>query len=567
MTKRQVVLVLGVAILAASAFLIYLGRGLTPVVDEWAYISAYPNWQLETLFTPHNGHLVVFPLVIEKGITEIFGLESQLPFQLLNVSLSATVAVLLFCLIRKAVGDLLALGAAILILFFGAGADVLIPTFQISNLTGLCSGLAMLLVLRREDLRGDVAATVFLCLSLASFSIGIAFGIGAAVAIALRPPALRLSRVWVVLVPAALYGIWLLWAHKFHQQHFYLHNVKILGSALVDQASAELSALTGLFTTPNGPPPESNPIPIRTTWGPVLLAGVAVLVYVRMRRSPKPGPNALVAASVLVAYYLLVAIALNQFRNTFDTRLVYLGSVLLLVALAELCAPYRPSRTVLACVGVALAFSLAANMAELGDSAQFWRAQSSALSAKMAAIEIAGPAADESLPVEIPPGAANLSIKEFYEVDEKYGLPAYSIEELEAAAPGAREIADEELVRVTNIAPEPAPSVAPTPGLPAPSVFTKASDPPPKWHGSCASLVPRGGVKMAVLIQFKRGGIAYRSAAPVEISLGRYGDKPAASLPARAGASQILVPDTASRVPWSVGMWITAPTLVCPAAA
>jgi hypothetical protein len=567
LSKRQVVLILGAAILVASGLLIYLGRGLTPVVDEWAYISVYSDWKLETLLTPHNGHLVVFPVVIEKVITEIFGLESQLPFQLLNVSLCAAVAVLLFALIRDAVGDLLAIAAAVLILFFGAGADVLIPTFQISNLTGLCAGLAMLLLLRREDLRGDLAACAFLCISLASFSIGIAFAVGAALAIALRPPRLRLSRCWVVLVPAVLYGAWMLWAHKFHQQSFYVHNVKILGSAMVDQASAELSALTGLFTTPNGPPPESNPVPIRTTWGPVLLAGLAVLVYLRMRRTPKPGPNAWVAASVLVVYYLLVGIALNQFRNTFDTRLVYLGSVLMLVAVAELCGPYRPSRGVLACVGVVLVFSLGANIVELGDSAQFWRATSAAIKAKMAALEIAGPAADGSLPVEDPPGAANFSIEQFHEIDAEFGLPAYSQEELEASAADARQDADEELVRVMGVAPEAVQGIVPPRGTPSPEVFTKPSDPAPRWHGSCASLLPRDGAKTAVLVKFKRGGIAYRSTAPVEISIGRFADQPAVALPARAGASRIVVPATASRLPWEVGIWITAPTLLCPAAA
>jgi hypothetical protein len=299
----------------------------------------------------------------------------------------------------------------------------------------------------------------------------------------------------------------------------------------------------------------------------VLLAGVAVLIYMRMRRTPKPGPNAWVAASVLITYYLLVGIALNQFRNTFDTRLVYLGSVLMLVAVAELCGPYRPSRGVLACVGVVLVFSLGANIVELGDSAQFWRATSSAIKAKMAALKIAGPAADDSLPVEDPPGAANFSIKQFHEIDAEFGLPIYSQEELEASAPGARQDVYEELVRVMGIAPESTPSIVPPPGTPAPEVFTKAGDPPPRWRGSCASLVPRSGKKMAVLVKFKRGGIAYRSPAPVEISIGRFADQPAVGLPAGTGPSQILVPATASRVPWSAGIWITAPTLLCPAAA
>lgn len=567
MTRRQTVLALGLAILAASALLIYLGRGLTPVVDQWAYISVYEGWDPSTLLTPHNGHLVVFPVLIEKVITEAFGLESQLPFQLLNVALSATVAALLFALIKDAVGELLALAAAVLILFYGAGADVLVPTFQISNLTGLCGGLAALLALRREDLRGDIAACVFLVISLASFSIGIAFVVGSVVAMALRPPGKRLSRCWAVLVPIALYGAWMLWARKFDQQHLYPHNLKILGSALMDQASAALSGLTGLFTTPNGPPPDANPVPIRTTWGPVLVAGVAALAFVRMRRTPKPGPNALIALSVLVVYYLLVAVALNQFRNTFDTRLVYLGSVLMLLAVAQLLAPYRPTRGALAVIGVVFAFSMCANVVELGDVAQNFRAQSSMSRAKLAAVEIAGPAAERSVLVEDAPGAMNFSVERFHQLDADFGLPAYSEEELEGSSLDAREGADEELVRVLGIAPEPVSSIVPPPGTPPLSVTVNAGDPPPRQRGSCTALVPRDGAKLPVLINFESGGIAHSSAAPVEVAIGRFADQPATMLPARTGPSRIPIPATRSRAPWAAGMWITAPTLVCPVAA
>jgi len=217
-------------------------------------------------------------------------------------------------------------------------------------------------------------------------------------------------------------------------------------------------------------------------------------------------------------------------------------------------------------VGVVLVFSLGANIAELSDSGQFWRATSSAIKAKMAALHIAGPAADDSLPVEDPPGAANFSIQQFHEIDAKFGLPAYSEAELKSSAPGARQDADEELVRVMAIGPEPAQSIVPPPGATPPEVFTKSSDPAPRWRGSCASLVPRDGAKTAILVKFESGGIAYSSTAPVEISIGRFAGKPAVSLPARSGPSRVLVPATASRVPWEVGMWITAPTLLCPAA-
>jgi hypothetical protein len=559
------IVVLGCAILASTLLLLYLARGLTPLVDQWGYLYAYRSWSLETLLTPHNGHLMALSILLYKAMFSIFGVESQVPYQLVNYALSAMVATLLFVLMRTRIGDLLALAAAILMLFYGAGADVILPTFAFPNLIGLALGLAALLALRRGDLKGDLATCALLTVSVASYSIGIVFVAGAIAAIALRPPGQRLHRFWVVLVPLAIYVAWALWARKFGQTHIYVHNLKIIGSAVVDQASAVMAGLSGLFTTPNGPLPTANPVPIRTTWGPVLVAGLAALAYVRMRRAPKPGPGAVVAIVVLLVYFLLVGIALNQFRNTFDTRFAYVGSVLVLLAVAELLAPYRPSRAVLAGVGVAFVFSMCANIAELGDVAQSVRAQSSLARAKLAAVELAGPAAGESVMVEEPPGAMSFSVGQFRELDADFGLPAYSEAELEASAPGARQAADEELVRVMGIAPEPVRSVVPPPGTPPLAVAVRVGDPAPRQRGSCFSLVPRGS-KATALVHFGRGGVAYRSAAPVEASIGRFADLPAVSLPARSGPSRIVVPASIARGPWAVGMSASAPTLVCPLA-
>lgn len=565
MKQRWPILILGVAILVSSLLLLYLGRGQTPVVDQWGYLYAYQGWKPGTLFAPHNGHLVVFPLIVEKLVSAGFGLESQLPFQLLTVALSATVASLLFALIRDAVGDLLALAAAILILFYGAGADVLVPTFQISNLIGLASGLATLLALRRESLVGDIAACALLAISMTSFSIGLAFAVGAVAALALRPSGSRLHRFWVVLLPVLLYAAWDLWARKFGEQHIYVHNLKIIGSALADQTGAVLSGLTGLFTTPNGPRPDANPVPIRATWGPVLVAGLAVLVAFRMRRRPMPGPNAIVAIVVLASYFLLVGIALNQYRNTFDTRLVYLGSVLMLLAVAELVAPYRPSRTVLGVAAVAFFFSICANVAELGDSAQFWRAKSSANRAKLAAVEIAGPAAAGSVRVEAVPEPMAFTVDQFHELDADFGLPAYTEAELSGALPGARRIADEELVRVLRIGPRPALRPKPFSAL-SRVVVTSFSNGGVAQRRACVVLTPRSAGKMTALLELPPGGLAYSSAqAPAALRIGRFGDEPEVELPPRGGSIAVPIPVDRSAVPWQASLEVIGRTLVCPA--
>jgi hypothetical protein len=562
---RRPILLLVAAIVASTALLLDLGRGQTPVVDQWGYIYAYQPWSLESLLTPHSGHLIVLPLIVQKAMFEAFGLESQLPYQLLNLALSAAVASMLFALIRNAVGDLLALAAATLILFYGAGADVLIPTFQITNLIGIAAGLAMLLALRRESLWGDVAACLFLAMSLASFSIGVAFAAGAALALVLRPPGLRLSRCWVVLAPLVLYGAWVLWARKFDEQTIYVHNLKVLGSAFFDQLGAALSGITGLFTTPNGPKPDANPVPIRTTWGPALVVGLAALLIVRLRRPPKPSRDALIAVAVLVVYFLLVGIALNQFRNTFDTRLVYLGSILTLLAVAELCGPYRPSRTVLSVVAVVFVFSICANIAELSDSAQFWRSQAAMIKTKLGAVEIAGDAAAPPVLVEDPPGAMTFNIETAQQLQADFGLPAYSEAELKSASPGDRQIADEELARILEIEAAPGGGLKRSAGA-GKVTLREASAGAAKQQGACVVLTPSTAAKAKAVLLLPPGGMAYSSAAPVNVLLGRFADTLSISPAPRSGLTTVSIPADTSPAPWIAAITAGARTVVCPAA-
>jgi hypothetical protein len=564
--KRWPIAVLGTAILVSTLLILYLGRGQTLVVDQWGYLYGFHSWSPQTLLTPHNGHLIVLPLLVYKTLFAVFGIESHLPFQLVTLALSATVASLLFVLIRDRVGDLLALGAATLVLFYGAGAEVILPTFMIPNLLGLSSGLGMLLVLRREDLRGDLAACLLLAMSLASFSIGVAFAAGAIVMLALRPPGQRLSRAWVVALPLLAYVAWALWARKFDQQSIYVHNLKILGSAVFDQLGAALAGLTGLFTTPNGPPADANPVPIRTEWAPALIVGLAVIVIVRLRRLPPPTASALAAVTVLLGYFLLVGIALNMFRNTFDPRLVYLGSVLTLLALAELVAPYRPGRAALAVAGVVLVFSLCANIAELGDSAKMLRAESAANRAKLAAIEIAGGSVPAGFLVEEPPEDMTFNVAAWRELEADYGSPAYSPADLVEASPAAREAADEELFDALGIRAKPLSVLRPfSTGEGVRLAIISSGE--VRRRRACAAIDPLPGAEMVAVFEALPGGFSYVSgAAPLEVTLGRFADATHAALNLPSGASQVRIPEDGSARPWVVSVTTGTPALICPVA-
>jgi hypothetical protein len=560
--SRWPTLVIGGAILASAVLILHLGRNQTLVVDQWGYLFAYRSWAPNSLLFPHNGHLIVLPLLVYKAMYGTFGIESQLPYQLVNIALSSTIAVLLFVLIRDRVGDLVALASAILMLFYGAGADVIVPTYQYPNLIGMASGLGMMLALRRPDRRADLTACLLLAMSLASFTIGIAFAAGATTMLAFRPAGRRLRSAWVVLAPLVAYGAWVLWARKFGQETLYVHNLKVLGSATADQLSAVLSGLTGLFATPNavsGP----DTVPIRTDWGPALVVGLAALLIVRLPRSPRPTPEAIAAVVVLLSYFLLVGIALNMFRNTFDTRLVYLGSVLTLLAVAELCAPYRPGPIALATLGIAFVFAMCANVAELGDSAKFLREESASNRAKLAAVEIADGMADD-VPIEEPPGDMAFYISSWNDLKEEVGSPGYTESELKAAPPAAREDADAELVRILGIAPRSIEALSSMSSRASVEV-SSVSQGIVRQRRSCASLLPVHGRTMIAVLRTPPGGIVYSSrGGNAAVTVGRFADATNVELPTPSGAIELRIPPDRSPVPWVASMRTDRPTLLCP---
>ena len=112
-------------------------------------------------------------------------------------------AALLYTYAKRRIGPILALSPMIMLLFAGTGWSPLMqPMIGMQFLFALVPGLAAMLALEREDLRGDIGACVLLRVAMASFSEAAAFLAGAAVAAALAPNWRR--RAWVVVIPGVL---------------------------------------------------------------------------------------------------------------------------------------------------------------------------------------------------------------------------------------------------------------------------------------------------------------------------------------------------------------------------
>lgn len=555
------------AALASIAYVLWLGRGETFIVDEWSYLLQGRQSSLCALLEPHNGHFIFFPLLVLKLMYGVFGISSHLPYQLLAVLLNVLIAALLYVFARRSVGPLAALFPAVLMLFYGAGWDAFATGYQIPNLISIALGLMALLCIRREDLRGDVLACLALLLSLASFSIGIAFAAGILVALLLGGRDAALRRAWVFLVPAVLYAAWFVWARHFHETQVTTYDIGALGSGVFDQLAAIFTGIAGLMVAP-GSSNLAAPVGSQPSWGPVLvaLAMVGIVLAFRQRR---PSRSFLVALATLGVYLITIALALEvaQSRVPDASRYIYMGTVLTLLVLIEAVNGMRLTRAWAIGLTVALFFSLLANGALMGVGGKVVRLESATNRAQLAALEVARNDVPNDFTVE-GAGLTTLSNPDmlfdagtFFEVTKSYGSPAYSEGALEGAPEQAREAADQLLARALPITVKR--GFQPLRGVPL--TVVEGND-YRRLPGGCARIVPSTASPARVVVEVPSGGFTY-AVAPAqrpELKLRRFAEGFAVVPELPQGSGRVRIPTDRSERPWQAELITTSRLELCP---
>jgi hypothetical protein len=559
------VLALGFAL--ATVLILIWGPQQTFINDEWNYLVVYRGFALETLLAPQNGHLVVLPRLIYKAMYATVGAESHLPYQALTAVVHVIVATLFFLLVRRRTRLVPAVALTLLVAFFGATWDTLMGGYELPNVIGMAAGLGMLLALERRTFAADVAASVLLAASLASFSVGIAFGFAALIAIWLGGRS-EWRRAWLVIVPAVVYGAWFVWARKFGQAEVSAESVSALFSGVADQMAAVCASITGLFRVPGsvGIPPVLD---IRPDWGYPLTLILAALLVLHVARAPRSIYFwTLVVA--LLSYLALVAVGLSPARTPNSGRYVYLGGILTLLLVAELSREIRWSTALGTVAFIVFGLALMANVAELRAGGHVFSAEGETNRATLAALELSREHVESEFRVEDETTLHSHADMLFpawayFEAAEKFGSPAYSLPELEATGEQAREAADEELVRAYEIAPKP---------TRVPRLARHSSSEPKPLNaahgiasplGSCLQLAPELGRKGSFEVELPPGGFAYRTSPGVEVSLkvARFGETFATALASTIGSAEVAIPIDASHVPWRAELDTSAKTIVC----
>lgn len=350
-------IVVGVAAVGTIVLLVRLGLGLTFFADEWSVIADRAV-TIQDLLRPFNEHWLAVTIVVYRALLGLVGMDSYMPYLALLAVLHATVAILVYGLVRRRTAPALAVGIALIVLVFGSGFENLFWGIQIDFVGTTALGLgAMLLLDDLPTLPGAgraAAATGLLIVAVMTSGYGL-FMLGL-VGLDVLLDARRRRWIAPLLVPVALYGLWYVTFGRSgiatYGNPFTPETLAALPLFIVDGLATALGAAAG-----GG-----------ALMGRILtVALVAWIGYLAARRRRVPGRAVACLVAIAVEYAIVgVVRAPLDAGAALYTRYAYLSGILALIGAASLIGrPAIPAarHPVAVAVGVSvLTFSLIWNV-------------------------------------------------------------------------------------------------------------------------------------------------------------------------------------------------------------
>lgn len=461
---------LGFSWLAVAALYFVAQSKTTYGVDEFDWIARAGSIPLKEFLDPINGHLLVVPMLIFRAGLELFD-NSQIGFTVFELLVLYSLSLGIFVYSKPRIGPVLAIAPAVIPLTLGA-AWPLLSLSLIGIEWGIAASFgvwAIILVEKGGTGEGstslDILACVLLCLSIASFSIGLPFIVACGAMILLRPN--RFRSLWIVAVPIILYSVWRLWAaSKVGSAGAEAANVPWIPGYIIDSFLGGASAIAG-FDIPYGP---WTSLKLQGFDLGRLLQGIAftivlgVAVVAAFRYKAGKGTRWLPILAILLLPLTLWAsqgLLLDEFRRPIESRYLFGSVIVILLVVVELFRGVKVTKAL--AIGV-LALTLAsatAGAAKFRDGRASLMPVAQESNAIMAAFDIAGDNADptfvpSSEPVSPQSQFIFLQAGPYLEMAQKFDTPAYSEQEVEAAPDLIREIVDRTLVTVSRIDIQPA---------------------------------------------------------------------------------------------------------------
>ncbi len=440
-SERFARIALAASTLVYAVLILWLTRGASFTYEEITYFATSREFGLGAILEPYEsgGHLIAVTRLLFDTSLRVFGAE-HLPFQLVVIALAATTSWLLFAIVKRRVGPLPALAAAVIVLFLGTTPEV-IHGWTTMWLQACAAGLGALLALDRRSRPADVAASLLLVIAVFSFSIGVAFAIAAAALILARGDR---ARLWVAIVPLGLFAAWWVWALKFDGGGQSAVNALLTPTWAADSLAAACASLSGLGIDLTGSPNLWN---IDLGWGRIVAVAAIVLAVVGINRR---GWTPLLWGALVFLLALWFAQALAYSSETFAKRTPDLDRYaypvaigVLLVLAASFHGAVASRRTLLVIAGL-LAFALPVNLWQLRERGAAIREESELVRARLAIVDLERDLVDPNQLVAGPEGGIVQKPAGAYLASaDRFGSLGFSAAELAAASEEARGVADE----------------------------------------------------------------------------------------------------------------------------
>ena len=518
--ERWAAVLLGLVIVAYAGLALYLGRGARFNADDLGWVLDSDGFGPRGLLLPHLSHLVAVTRVLYASMLATVGPDELVIRVALVVAVSA-VSILLWRLVSRRLGPLVALAPAVIVLFMGLTPEVILPSFAPFP-QSIAFGLGALLAIERRDRIGDLAACALLVLSVAALEVGLAFVLAVATHVLIDRE--RRRSWWVVALPVVLFAAWWLWARRFDESFSSVSNLLVLPAFGADALASATATLFGLGKDLTGTGAGGTVSP---EWGRVLVPLLAAAVAWRVTRR---GVSTGLLAGVALAMALCSAFALGFgiFRTPDIARYAYPLAIAVIIILVEAFRGAKADPTALAVLAAVLAFALAANLDGMRQGAADLREQSRTAGVEQAMIELERNYVQPDFNAQV--GFADFSpAGDYLSFVDEHGSLATPLTDVPSEPAAARETADQVLIKILE------PRVAHAPRR------AKA--------GGCSRVVASEGQADFAL---PPGGADLRSALGGSVSLSRFGPTPVAipgRLPRRLPAS-IAIPTDAAPQPW-----------------
>jgi len=494
-----------------------------------------------SILEPHNGHLIAPAHLVYAAVFDWTG-PSYTALRVIGVLVLVACAALLFVLAKRRAGPTIALAPAVVLLVLGSAWEALLwPLTMLTFGLAVAFGLAALVALDRNDLRGDIAGCGLASLSVVSHSTGIAFLVGVAVAVLIRGGALR--RAWVFAVPLAIYAAWWIWALQFHEGLAHVGNLLIVPQFMADSLAAVSAAVTGLgLDLGSG----AVSLTVSPSWGYVIAPIAIVAFAVRLSRGRIP-PFVWVALAVLLAYWLELALGFApEGRTPTESRYLFAGAVLVLLVAAAALAGVRFSRTAMIAIFAVGIVGVLTNVKQLDNAEQYFRDYAPRARTALGAIEVARgvvspdyrPAAQPKLAGSVP---AHFPVQAgpYLEAVDRFGSYAFSVSDLLQQEPALREDADRVLASAEGLSLRPAAAAG---------------------HGGACEEVSAAAAR-----ELPPGDYGLEAGEAVEVRLGRF----ALDYPVRLGELSpqrpvtLAIPRDADARPWRIAVEGSGSARIC----